>query len=165
MRTVTENDEWEPIVPLVDDTRVVARRAAQFALDVLLVQVVAVAVAAGVAFAVRALLGGGHVVLSVLVFGLVWLWLSLFGWLLVTVLWPVLRGGRSPAMSWLGLRVVTLEGRAPRPAAHILRCVLTIVDGVPFGLVGLVTMANSARQQRVGDIVAGTLVIRDRSRS
>jgi uncharacterized RDD family membrane protein YckC len=43
--------------------------------------------------------------------------------------------------------------------------VLTIVDGFPFGLVGLVTMANSARQQRVGDIVAGTLVIRDRSRS
>lgn len=163
MPTVTEND-WEPVVPLVDDTRVVARRAAQFALDVLLVQVVAVGLAAAVAFGLRALLGGGHVVLTVLVLGLVWLWLSLFGWLAVTVLWPILRGGRTPAMSWLGLRVVTQAGEPPRPAAHVLRCALTVVDGFPFGLVGLVTMANSARQQRVGDIVAGTLVIRDRRR-
>jgi uncharacterized RDD family membrane protein YckC len=97
-----------------------------------------------------------------LVISLVWLWLSLFGWLLVTVLWPMLHGGRTPAMRWCGLRVVAMDGQPPRPAAHVLRCALTIVDGFGFGLVGLVIMTNSRRRQRLGDIVAGTLVVRDR---
>jgi uncharacterized RDD family membrane protein YckC len=61
-----------------------------------------------------------------------------------------------------GLRVVTPHGQPPRPAAHVLRWALTTVDGFAFGLVGLVIMMNSRRQQRLGDLVAGTLVVRDR---
>jgi uncharacterized RDD family membrane protein YckC len=56
---------------------------------------------------------------------------------------------------------VTLAGEPPRLAAHVLRCVCTLVDGFLFGLVGLVIMRSSARQQRLGDMVAGTLVVRD----
>lgn len=149
----------EPALPLVDDTRVVARRAAQFAVDVLLVQVVAVGLAAALALGLHALFGGLFV--PVLVAVLVWLWLSLFGWLGVTVLWPYLHAGQTPAMRWFGLRVVTLGGERPALAAHVLRCLATVVDGFPFGLVGLVVMANSRRQQRVGDMLAGTLVVRD----
>lgn len=150
----------EPVLPLVGDTRVVGRRAVQFALDVLLVQVPAVAVAAALALGLHALLGG--VVVPLLVAVLVWLWLSLFGWLLVAVWWPHVDGGRTPAMRWLGLRVVLPDGERPRLAAHVLRCAATVVDGFLFGLVGLVVMAGSTRQQRIGDLLAGTLVVRDR---
>lgn len=154
----------EPALPLVDDytgeTRVVGRRAVQFALDVLLVQVIAVGLAAALALGLHALLN--QVFVPVLVAVLVWLWLSLFGWLAVTVLWPYLHGGRTPAMRWCGLRVVTLDGEQPRLAAHVLRCAGTLVDGFLFGLVGLVVMANSRQQQRLGDLLAGTLVVRDR---
>jgi uncharacterized RDD family membrane protein YckC len=168
MRAMTGDDEpWEPVVQLTGDyagdTRVTGLRAVQFALDVLLVQVVAVAVAAAAAFlGVRLLLGSGRALILFFVFALVWLWLSLFGWLLVTVLWPALHNGQTPAMGWFGLRVVTLHGDQPRMTALLLRCALTLVDGFPFGLIGLVIMANSRRQQRLGDIVAGTLVVRDR---
>lgn len=150
----------EPVLPLVDDTRVIGRRAVQFAVDVLLVQVVAVGLAAGVALGLHALFGGLFVPLLVAV--LVWLWLSLFGWLLVAVWWPYVDGGRTPAMRWFGLRVVTVTGERPRLAAHVMRCAATLLDGFPFGLIGLVTMANSRRQQRIGDMLAGTLVVRDR---
>ncbi|HEX5400710.1 MAG TPA: RDD family protein [Pseudonocardiaceae bacterium] len=163
---MTVDDEpWEPAVRLTEqgDTRVIGLRAVQFAVDVLLVQVVAVALAAVVALVgVRLMLGSGRSLIATFVFVLVWLWLSLFGWVLVTVLWPAVHEGRTPAMRWFRLRVVTLEGDVPRPAALVMRCVLTLVDGFPFGLVGLVIMANSRRQQRLGDIVAGTLVVRDR---
>jgi uncharacterized RDD family membrane protein YckC len=168
MRAMTGDDEpWEPVVQLTGDhagdTRVIGLRAVQFAVDVLLVQVVAIVVAtASAGFGVRLLLGNGRVLILVFVFALVWLWLSLFGWLLVTVLWPALHDGRTPAMGWFRLRVVTLHGEPPRVTALVLRCVLTLVDGFPFGLVGLVIMANSRRQQRLGDMVAGTLVVRDR---
>jgi uncharacterized RDD family membrane protein YckC len=166
---VTDPDLDRPAVPLVGDvaadTGVVARRVLQFAVDVALVQVIAITAAVLVTLACRLAFGAGHLLLLVLAGGLVWLWLSLFGWLVVTVLWPVLRGGRTPAMRWLGLRVVTSSGEPPRPSAHVLRCALTVVDGFAFGLVGLVIMTSSRRQQRLGDIVAGTLVVRDRAGS
>jgi uncharacterized RDD family membrane protein YckC len=168
MRSMTVDDEpREPVVPLTadnaGDTRVIGLRVVQFALDVVLVQVVAIAVAAAAAFlGVRLLLGGGRSLIVVFVFALVWLWLSLFGWVLVTVLWPALHDGQTPAMRWFRLRVVTLRGQPPRMNALIMRCVLTLVDGFPFGLIGLVVMHNSKRQQRLGDIAAGTLVVRDR---
>jgi uncharacterized RDD family membrane protein YckC len=166
MRAMMDGDEpWEPVLPLHDDfagdTRVVGLRVVQFALDVLLVQVSALALATAVAFGLRLVIGADHEVVLVLAFVLLWLWLSLLGWLLVTVLWPVLRGGRTPAMSWCGLRVVTLDGLAPRPTAHVLRCAVTLVDGFAFGLIGLVVMASTGRQRRLGDLVAGTLVVRD----
>ncbi len=150
----------ESVVPLPDDTRAVGRRAVQFAIDVLLVQAVAVAVGAGSALGLHALLG--QVVVPLLIAVLVWSWVSLFGWLLVAVWWPYIDTGRTPGMRWLGLRVVTLDGERPRLAAHVVRAVATLLDGFPFGLVGLVVMANSARQQRIGDMLAGTLVVRER---
>lgn len=156
-------ESYEPVVPLVDDyagdTRVVVRRVVGFALDVLLVQVVVVALSVAVSFGLKFVVGG---VVLVLVGTMLWLWLSLFGWLLVAVAWPVVDRGRTPGMRVCGVRVVTLHGEPPRLAAHILRWALTIVDGFAFGLVGLVIMTNSKRQQRLGDLVAGTLVVRDR---
>jgi uncharacterized RDD family membrane protein YckC len=168
MRTVTGDDEpWEPVVPLsgdyAGDTRVIGLRAVQLAVDVLLVQVVAVAVATAAGFlGVRLLLGSGRELILFFVFSLVWLWLSLFGWLLVAVLWPALHDGQTPAMRWFGLRVVTRLGERPRLTAFGLRAALMLVDGFPFGLIGLVIMARSRQQQRLGDIMAGTLVVRVR---
>jgi uncharacterized RDD family membrane protein YckC len=164
---VTEEDElWEPVLPLVDDyagdTRVVWLRVGQFALDVLLVQVIVLAVAALATGLAHLVLGDDDGLLLVLIAVLCWLWLSLLGCFLVTVLWPMLHHGRTPAMRWCGLRVITLQGEEPPPAAHVIRCLLTVVDGFPFGLIGLVTMTNSRRQQRLGDIVARTVVVRDR---
>ncbi|MEA2457250.1 MAG: hypothetical protein QOC95_222, partial [Thermoleophilaceae bacterium] len=62
----------------------------------------------------------------------------------------------------VGIRVVNSEGRPPGVLRAILRSILYIVDGFPYiipYLVGFIVALNSARNQRVGDMAAGTFVV------
>jgi uncharacterized RDD family membrane protein YckC len=73
--------------------------------------------------------------------------------------------GRSPGKAALGLRVVTVEG-GPIVARHAFtRSALGLIDFLipPGGLVAVLTSLFSARSQRLGDLVAGTMVLRERS--
>lgn len=139
----------------------VGRRCAQFALDLALVVVPDVLIGVlATAFllptssvgAVLAFTTGLLVALFVL---------GIAGLLVVHVWWPHTHGGRTPAMGWVGMRVVTDAGDQPPLSAFVLRWLLVVVDGFLWGLVGAVVMLNSARHQRVGDLVANTLVVRD----
>jgi uncharacterized RDD family membrane protein YckC len=71
------------------------------------------------------------------------------------------RSGRTPGMRLTGLRLVTTAGARPGFAAYVVRWLLMVADGALFGLVGLVVMLATPRRQRIGDIVAGTLVVRE----
>jgi uncharacterized RDD family membrane protein YckC len=56
---------------------------------------------------------------------------------------------------------VKLDGGRYGWKAVLLRNVLRIVDGLPvLYIVGLVTVAVTQRNQRLGDLAAGTLVVR-----
>jgi uncharacterized RDD family membrane protein YckC len=72
--------------------------------------------------------------------------------------------GRTPAMRWLGLRTVRLDGGPASLPALTLRWLFLLVDGMLFGLVGGLAILLTDRGQRLGDVVAGTVVVRDRSR-
>lgn len=75
------------------------------------------------------------------------------------VVWDAVRG-RSPGKAAFGLRVVTTSGRPIGWRAAALRNLLRAADALPTGyLVGVVAMALNARFQRLGDLVAGTMVI------
>jgi uncharacterized RDD family membrane protein YckC len=75
------------------------------------------------------------------------------------VVWDALRG-RSPGKAAFGLRVVTTTGRPIGWRAAALRNLLRAADALPTAyLVGVVTMALNSRFQRLGDLVAGTMVI------
>lgn len=85
--------------------------------------------------------------------------------MIVASLWlevwhPHAHGGATLGMRWLGLRVVTPKGGQPSLQAHFLRWLLLVVDGLFFGLVGAVLIAVTPRHQRLGDLVADTLVVR-----
>jgi uncharacterized RDD family membrane protein YckC len=68
--------------------------------------------------------------------------------------------GRSPGKMAAGLRVVTTSGRPIGFGAAALRNILRAADALPTGYaVGLVAMGLSPRFQRLGDLVAGTMVI------
>lgn len=72
--------------------------------------------------------------------------------------------GRTPGKAALGLRVVTVEG-APVGFRHAaIRAALGLVDfQLTVGAAGVLTALASQRTQRLGDIVAGTLVLRERT--
>jgi uncharacterized RDD family membrane protein YckC len=72
--------------------------------------------------------------------------------------------GQTPGKRLLALRVVSADGYPATLAQNLLRSALWPVDvllpvPVPFGLLGLVVIAVTDKRQRIGDIVAGTLVV------
>lgn len=67
----------------------------------------------------------------------------------------------------LGLRVVSLDGTPVRFVQSFLRAIMGVVDFflVPFGFVAIVSTLMSRNDQRLGDLAAGTLVVRQRTAS
>ena len=79
------------------------------------------------------------------------------------MLFEGLWGGRTPGKRTLGLRVVQVGGEALSLRGAVLRNLLRAVDlqPAPSGLAGLVSILASRRAQRLGDLVAGTMVVQD----
>jgi uncharacterized RDD family membrane protein YckC len=75
------------------------------------------------------------------------------------VVLPYKRGGATPGMRMLGLRVVTMRGGEPSLGAYFVRWLLFAVDGLVFGLVGAILIARTPQRQRLGDLVARTTVV------
>lgn len=73
--------------------------------------------------------------------------------------------GRTPGKAALGLRVVAADGTPVRFQQAFLRATVGVVDFflVPVGFVAVVSSLVSPRDQRLGDIAAGTLVVRERT--
>jgi uncharacterized RDD family membrane protein YckC len=59
----------------------------------------------------------------------------------------------------VGLRVTLEDGSTPGWRASMIRNLLRVVDGFAFFLVGAIFIWTSPRRQRLGDRVAGTLVV------
>jgi uncharacterized RDD family membrane protein YckC len=79
------------------------------------------------------------------------------------VLFEVLGGGRTPGKRWTGLRVVRSGGRPITLTRSALRNILRVIDILPgFYAVGMTVIFITARNQRIGDLAAGTHVVRDR---
>jgi uncharacterized RDD family membrane protein YckC len=72
--------------------------------------------------------------------------------------------GRTPGKAMMGLRVVTIEGGPIRFRHAAIRAILGVFDKyVGSGLVGLLSVVFTRRNQRLGDLVGGTIVLRERS--
>ena len=69
--------------------------------------------------------------------------------------------GQTVGKMIVGLRVVKADGTALSYGPAALRTALRIVDGLPFFyLLGFIVVVSSQRGQRIGDMVASTLVVR-----
>jgi uncharacterized RDD family membrane protein YckC len=80
--------------------------------------------------------------------------------LLIHVWVPLRRGGVTPGMLVVGLRIETTQGGAPGVRDYLVRWFLFTVDGLLLGLVAVVSIAATERRQRVGDLIARTVVVR-----
>lgn len=87
--------------------------------------------------------------------------LAIFGY---PVGFETLRRGRTPGKAALGLRVVTREGAPVRFRHAAIRAALGLVDfALSAGAAAVVSVMVSRDSQRLGDLVAGTVVVRERS--
>lgn len=71
-------------------------------------------------------------------------------------------GGRTPGKQVLGIRTVMDTGKRVTPSAAVIRALFLIVDVfLPLGI-GVVLVAVNRNNKRLGDLAAGTIVVRDR---
>ncbi|NJD05216.1 MAG: RDD family protein [Methylococcaceae bacterium] len=72
--------------------------------------------------------------------------------------------GRTPGKRMAGVRLVTTQGHTPGTGALLLRNVFRLLDSLPgFYIVGLVTVAVTRQQVRIGDLAAGLVLVYDDS--
>jgi uncharacterized RDD family membrane protein YckC len=87
-----------------------------------------------------------------------------FAMVVYDVLFEVRAGGRTPGKRVLGLRVVMADGAAVGLRASAVRNLLRLVEGLPLSyLPAIVTILLTRNNQRLGDLAAGTLVVREPS--
>jgi uncharacterized RDD family membrane protein YckC len=129
-------------------------RLGAYLIDQLIIAAVVAAflLGAGLSGALGALSGLGHglgvVLLGTALLALVWGYYPFF-----EAVW----NGQTPGKRALGLRVVELDGQRAGLGAVLLRNLFRPVDGLGIGLL-LVLLTH--RHQRLGDLVAGTIVTR-----
>ena len=72
--------------------------------------------------------------------------------------------GQTPGKRWLKLRVIREDGRPVTFWEAAVRNLVRTLDMMPapFYSIGLISVFVSASDQRVGDMVAGTVVVRER---
>jgi uncharacterized RDD family membrane protein YckC len=119
-----------------------------------------VVVQLGAIFALAIVLGplgdNGYVLAAYLVA----VFLILFAYDIVLETW---NRGRSVGKLAAGLRVVRIGGEAEGFLTAAVRNFLRIVDFLPaFYVVGVIAILSTRRNQRLGDLAAGTLVVRER---
>lgn len=79
------------------------------------------------------------------------------------IVFETLNHGRTIGKHAAGIRVVGRSGEPVRFLASAVRNIARVLDFLPvFYLVGTISIIATARDQRVGDLAAGTLVMRDR---
>lgn len=80
-----------------------------------------------------------------------------------TIGFEAFNDGRTPGKAAFGLRVVSDSGGPAGVWPVVVRNLLRVVDFLPSAyLVGVVCILSTRTRRRVGDLAAGTLVIRDR---
>lgn len=78
------------------------------------------------------------------------------------LLFESLTGGQTPGKMLTGIRVVNVDGSSPGILSYFLRWILMPVDLFPSGIgLGMLFITFSSHHQRLGDMAAGTIVVKN----
>lgn len=94
------------------------------------------------------------------------------GWLVIVLIIPpffyhilceTLLNGQSVGKKVMGIKVISLSGEEPTTGQYFIRWVFRLVDfSLVSGLVGLLCVVFTRKKQRIGDLVAGTTLVKIR---
>lgn len=72
-------------------------------------------------------------------------------------------GGRTPGKKMMGIRVIQENGHSITLLSSFIRNLLRIIDSLPaYYLLGIAMIFFHSKHKRVGDLVAGTIVVHER---
>ncbi len=120
-----------------------------------------VALLAFAAWAIRAHLSG-EVGVSAFTAGIV-LGGAILLYIAYHVFFELTREGKPPGKAMTGLRVISVDGASVAPEQSAVRNILRIVDLLPISYaIGVIALLITARNQRLGDLAGGTMVVKER---
>jgi len=123
----------------------------QFLLYAIGAVVLLIGVGSGVGASLRSAGMAGPVLLVLFIFAVYWGYFALF-----EIFWS----GRTPGKYYAGIRVIKESGRPINAIEAIARNVLRTIDFMPFAYgVGVIVMLLNRHSRRLGDFVAGTVVV------
>ena len=77
-----------------------------------------------------------------------------------SLLLEVFNQGQTIGKMMMKMQVVKLDGSSPTLSAYLMRWLLFLVDGPLTGYMGLIVICLTRNNQRLGDLAAGTIVIK-----
>lgn len=92
-----------------------------------------------------------------------WVWILIIGvpWLLSTLLFEILMNGQTPGKRVLNIKVIRMNGTPASIGDYILRWIFSLIDfGILSGAIAVIIIAAGGKGQRIGDLVAGTAVVK-----
>jgi uncharacterized RDD family membrane protein YckC len=92
-----------------------------------------------------------------------WLWIVLLvlPWLFYDFFFEIFMNGQTPAKRVMKIQVVRIDGSEPTVGDYSLRWVFSLVDfHVLSGAIAVLVIAVGGKGQRLGDVVAGTCVVK-----
>src|SRR5690606_6574516 len=92
-----------------------------------------------------------------------WAWLIFlaFPWLFFSMACEILMNGQTPGKRIMKIKVVRLDGTPPTIGDYILRWIFGLIDfSILSGAVAVIIISMGGKGQRLGDVVAGTSVIK-----
>jgi uncharacterized RDD family membrane protein YckC len=103
-------------------------------------------------------------IIAILIIVVALIWISYF------IFFEWLWSGQTPGKRWLKLRVIREDGRPITFWEASVRNLLRIVDmmpmspklPIPFYSLGIISLFVTKKDQRIGDLVAGSVVVRER---
>lgn len=78
-------------------------------------------------------------------------------------LWEVFNQGQSPGKRLMNIRVVKADGTTPSISSYLLRWLLFPIDAFLTGGFGILSILLTKNSQRIGDLAAGTMVIKEKN--
>jgi len=92
-----------------------------------------------------------------------WVWILIIGipWLLYSVLFEIFMNGQTPGKRVLTIKVIRLNGTPASIGDYILRWIFALIDfGILSGAIAVIIIVAGGKGQRLGDLVAGTSVVK-----
>ena len=83
--------------------------------------------------------------------------------ILYSLLWEMFNNGQSPGKSLVNIRVVKADGTAPSFSSYLLRWLLYNIDVTFSGGLGIIVVIVTKNNQRLGDLAAGTMVVKEKN--
>lgn len=92
-----------------------------------------------------------------------WVWVMIIGipWLTYSLVFEIFMNGQTPGKRIMNIKVIRLNGTPATVGDFVMRWIFSLIDfAILSGAIAVIIIAAGGKGQRLGDLVAGTSVVK-----